>query len=99
MTPAPSDTTAKRWSRLTRRRSKATPTASDSSPPARGAAGDLGTPGDTAEKFAHQIRTLTLSFVGFYVIACPVLGFSLSNHWGREPFTITFAAVLIALAS
>ncbi|OBI12890.1 hypothetical protein A5712_06170 [Mycobacterium sp. E2327] len=35
----------------------------------------------------------------FYVIACPVLGFSLSNHWGREPFTITFAAILIALAS
>ena len=63
------------------------------------AAADPNRPGDTASKFARQIRATTLTFAGFYAIACPALGFSLSTHWVREPFIITFAAVLIALAA
>lgn len=55
-------------------------------------------PDDTATQFEFKIRSATMWLIGFYAVACPVLGVSLSPHLGRDSLTIMFSAALIAFA-
>jgi hypothetical protein len=92
------------WTGMVRRASRAPAArAGNATTPGQSAAtnprGDTDRVGGTATNFARQIGTATVTLVGFYAVACVVLGISLSSHWGRQPFTIMFAAALIALAS
>jgi hypothetical protein len=53
--------------------------------------------GSTATEFSRRIRVGATYFVGFYAIACPVLGYALSPRWGRESAAIAIGAALIGL--
>jgi hypothetical protein len=97
------DPPVKWWMKLIRRGSRATssgaPGGTSAHSTSTSSRSDTSSLGATAANFARQIGTATVCLVCFYAVACVVLGFSLSPTWGREAFTIMFAAALIALAS